>query len=50
MNNAPTNGDMVEQRIVQKVRRYSFSSLDFMDIADVPSADKEIVQVETVRV
>jgi hypothetical protein len=44
---SPRGVDRMEQRIVSKVRRYSFSSLEFLDLEDVPSADKQILQVQS---
>ena len=36
------------QRITRKIHRYGFQSLEFVDIDDLPTADKEIVEVQTV--
>src|ERR1700691_4362272 len=38
-NASPRDGDNLEQRVVQKVRRYSFSPLSFVDIDEMPSVD-----------
>jgi hypothetical protein len=45
---APVGVNNTEARIVRKVRRYSFSSLEFLDLDDFPTADKQILQVQTV--
>ncbi len=48
VKNVSMGVDHTEQRVVKKVRRFSFQSLEFMDIDEIPTADKQILQVQSV--
>lgn len=40
--------DSKVMRIAKKIRRFSFQSLEFVDIDDLPTAESQIVEVQTV--
>jgi hypothetical protein len=48
VNNAIYDANGIEQRVVKKVRRYSFQSLQFTDVEEMNMPDKQIIQVQTV--
>jgi len=41
-------GNKAVQRVTEKIRRFSFQSLEFVDIEDLTPVGKELVTVETV--
>lgn len=43
-----TPADSRVMRIAKKIRRFGFQSLEFVDIDDLPSAQSQIVEVQTV--
>lgn len=47
VKNAAVDANNYQQRVVKKVRRYSFQSLQFIDL-DEMNSDKQVLEVQTV--
>lgn len=48
LKQSSTPADSRVMRVAKKIRRYGFQSLEFVDIDDLPSAQSQIVEVQTV--